>query len=275
VERAQFTAEVAGGSLVGSVAGEGRQVLLLHGGPGLSIGYLDDLLPELDGMRVATYQQRGLAPSTAREPYDVGVQVSDVVAVLDALGWERPLVLGHSWGGHLLLHLLASRPDRVAAAVVVDPVGCVGDGGQAEFEAEMGRRTPPSALARALEIEQREEAGLATEAELQESLRLFWPAYFADPASAAPRPETQISSEAFLQTLASLDGTLPELAERLRGCAVPTRFVHGALSPMPVTASTDSAALWAAAEVDVVPGAGHFIWLEAPGAVRRSLDLLG
>jgi len=274
VERDQFTAEVAGGSLVGSVAGEGRRVLLLHGGPGLSNGYLDDLLPELDGMRVATYQQRGLAPSTAREPYDVGVQVADVVAVLDALGWERPTVIGHSWGGHLLLHLIASRPDRVAAALVVDPLGAVGDGGQAEFEAELARRTPPGSRARATEIDERAMAGEATEAELAESLRLLWPAYFADPAGAGPMPAIDLSVEAYAGTIESLTALLPGLADRLRGCSVPTRFVHGAGSPMPATASSDVADL-IGAEVDVVPGAGHFIWLEAPGAVRRSLDLLG
>jgi pimeloyl-ACP methyl ester carboxylesterase len=54
---------------------------------------------------------------------------------------------------------------------------------------------------------------------------------------------------------------------------VPTRFVHGAASPMPATASTDTAKL-VGAPVDVVPDAGHFLWLEAPGAIRRNLDSL-
>jgi len=33
--------------------------------------------------------------------------VADVVEVLDQLAWQAPVVIGHSWGGHLLLHLLA------------------------------------------------------------------------------------------------------------------------------------------------------------------------
>ena len=137
MERTAFSAAVAGGTLVGLVGGAGREVLLLHGGPGLGHDILAGLPPELEWLRVATYQQRGLAPSTAREPYDVDVQVADVVAVLDTLGRERPVVLGHSWGGHLLLHLIASRPDRVSAALVVDPLGAVGDGGMGRFEAEL------------------------------------------------------------------------------------------------------------------------------------------
>ena len=40
-----------------------------------------------------------------------------------------------------------------------------------------------------------------------------------------------------------------------------------------MTASTDTAALMGA-DVDVLPGVGHFPWLEERGCVRRSLDRL-
>jgi len=39
-------------------------VLLLHGGPGMT-DYMQSLLPELDGYRAASFQQRGLAPIDA------------------------------------------------------------------------------------------------------------------------------------------------------------------------------------------------------------------
>ena len=65
------------------------------------------------------------------------------------------------------------------------------------------------------------------------------------------------------------------LAGRLRDCPVPTVFVHGGASPMPVTASTDTAAVMGSrASVVVVPGSGHLVWHENPGAVRRALDSL-
>jgi len=102
----------------------GKPTLVLHGGPGLPWTYLEPLVEELaPAYAVATYQQRGLPPSTAARPYDVPTQVADVVAVLDALGWERPVVAGHSWGGHLLLHLLVTHPERLRAALVLDPLG--------------------------------------------------------------------------------------------------------------------------------------------------------
>jgi proline iminopeptidase len=270
VER--FEVPVHGGTLVGSVIGDGPEVLLLHGGPGLS-DYFDGLMPELEGLRVARYQQRGLDPSTAREPYDVAVQVADVIAVLDHLGWARPLVLGHSWGGHLLLHVLASRPERVGAALVVDPVGAVGDGGGVEFGAELERRLPDAVRARAVELDRRAMAGAGTEGEALDSLMLLWPAYFSAWDRAPAPPPIAIGLEAYAATMQSMTTELPGLAARLRDVRVPTRFVHGELSPMPVTASTDSAALLGA-EVDVVPDCGHFQWLEAPGSVRRNVDVL-
>ena len=272
----RFEVAVEGGRLAGSVTGQGDPVLVLHGGPGLPWTYLEPLVEELaPAYRVAAYQQRGLPPSTAAAPYDVRTQVADVAAVLDALGWERAVVAGHSWGGHLLLHALVEMPGRIAAAVVIDPLGGVGDGGEAAFDAEMSRRTPPESVARAEELDKRAMEGHGTDDDLAESLAIFWPAYFAEPAAAPPFPALSFSVEAYAGTFESLHAELPGLAARLAGLAVPTLFVHGGGSPMPVTASTDTAeAIGAAATVEVIAGAGHFPWHERPGALRASLDRL-
>ena len=61
-----------GGVLGGWRAGTGARVLLLHGGPGLDFGYMDELAEELgDRFELAAYQQRGLAPSTTEGPFEV------------------------------------------------------------------------------------------------------------------------------------------------------------------------------------------------------------
>ncbi|WP_040399900.1 alpha/beta fold hydrolase [Cellulomonas massiliensis] len=58
----------------------------------------------------------GSDPLPGRTVADAG---HDVAAVLDALGAERCLVVGHSGGGPHALAAAAALPDRVAAAVVV------------------------------------------------------------------------------------------------------------------------------------------------------------
>jgi pimeloyl-ACP methyl ester carboxylesterase len=101
----QFEAAVPEGILSGWASGAGEPVLLLHGGPGLT-DYTEGLAEELaSAYTVYRYQQRGLEPSTTAGPFDVETHMKDVVAVLDALGLEKVWLVGHSWGGHLVLHL--------------------------------------------------------------------------------------------------------------------------------------------------------------------------
>jgi pimeloyl-ACP methyl ester carboxylesterase len=261
--------------LRGWVQGDGTPLLLLHGGPGLSYDYLDGVAEELSGCgSVAAYQQRGLAPSGLDGPFTVADHCADVGRVLDGLGWDRAVMVGHSWGGHLALHVAVTAPQRVAGVLALDPLGGVGDGGSQDFEAEMFRRTPEDVRQRAQELDERAMRGEGSEADALESLRLVWPAYFPS-WSAAPRmPPIRLSVAGYAETWVSVLAELPRLEAALPGIDVPVGFVVGAASPMPSTASTDTAALIPGAWVEVVPGAGHFPWMDAPGCVRAGLRRL-
>ena len=256
--------------LAGWVTGSGRAVLLVHGGPGMT-DYMESLLPELDGYGVASFQQRGVAPSTLAGPFDVPTLRGDVIDVLDTLGWEAPAMIGHSWGGHLLLHVMAVAPTRVGAVLAVDPLGGVGDGGLSAFQVELFRRLPQPTVARLKELDALEAVRPLTPAERLEAMEIAWPGYFSSLAVAQPIPQTGHAPSD--ESWASIRAELPGLAARLRDCTVPIRFVHGALDPLPVTASTEIADVLGAT-VDVLVDNGHFPWLEDPGCVRRSLDRL-
>lgn len=269
----QFEAIVDGGAIVGHVQGTGPRLLLVHGGPGLSGEYIEDLAGELtDAYEVAWYQQRSLAPSVEVGPYTVEQHVADLAAVLDALAWPDAWLVGHSWGGHLVVAAAVAIPDRVQGVVPVDPLGSAGDGGDAEFEATMLERTGPEDRERARILDERALSGEGTPADALESLRLFWPAYYADPAAAPPMPPIRLSVESYAETFASIIEGRAALEAALPAITVPVHLVHGSASPMPVSASIDTAALIPGATVDVVEGAGHFIWHERPGAVRAVLD---
>ncbi len=187
--RETFTVETPAGSLAGWVGGSGPRVLLLHGGPGLSFEYLDELAAELGpGFCVAAYQQRGLEPSTLDGPFTIAQAVDDAIAVLDGLGWDRALVIGHSWGGQLALRLAAGRPDRVLGSLAIDPVGVVGDGGIGGFEAEIVARTPKARRRRARDLDELAMSGRGTPEQALESLRIVWGSYFANPENVPPMP---------------------------------------------------------------------------------------
>ena len=266
---------VAAGDLAGWVAGDGHPVLLLHGGPGLPFDYLDGLAAELgDGYRVAAFQQRGLAPSSTTGAFTIAEAVTDVVAVLDALGWDRAHVVGHSWGGHLLAHLLVARPDRLLGALILDGLGTTGDGGESAFEAELLARTPEADRRRAHELDQRAMAGEGSEQDVQESLGLLWPAYFAARDHVMAMPEMRASIPAYSGLWDDIRARLPQLEGALANVAAPVAVVHGTGSPMPVAASRATADAIPGATLTVVEGAGHFPWFERPGSVRDALAAL-
>jgi pimeloyl-ACP methyl ester carboxylesterase len=271
----EFTTHDDGPLIAGRRAGSGPPVLLLHGGPGLGFDYLRDLADELAQENdVAWYQQRGQEPSAAERPYTVATDVGDARRVLDALGWQRAYLVGHSWGGHLALHVAEAMPERLLGVLAVDPLGPIGDGRWPEFDEEIFSRTPEPVRARAREIDELSMAGAVDDDLALEGMRLVWPAYFAEPERAPPMPELRIASERSAEMVPSILAELPALEAGLPGISVPVGFVHGSRSPMPVAASTDGAERIPRAWVEVVEGAGHFVWVEAPGAVRASLRRL-
>jgi proline iminopeptidase len=274
--RETFSVAAAGGELGGWLAGAGPPALLLHGGPGLSFDYLDDLGDELASeFRVAAYQQRGLEPSTVDGPFTVPQAVEDAIAVLDGLHWERALVVGHSWGGQLALRLTAGHPDRVLGALAVDPLGVVGDGGQAAFEAEMGARTARADRQRSRELDDRAMAGQGTPEDFLESLRLVWPAYFPDPDNVPPMPPIRMSVEAYSGIINEVTDDTDRLAAALAETSVPYGVLAGAASPMPWgQAARATVDLSPHAFLKVIPAAGHFPWLDEPGCVRAALRRL-
>jgi pimeloyl-ACP methyl ester carboxylesterase len=275
-EREGFTVEATGGTLGGWVVGDGVPVLLLHGGPGLSYEYLDGLADELGtGFRVAAFQQRGLEPSTLDGPFTIPQAIDDVVAVLDGLGWAQVVLVGHSWGGHLVLRAAAAHPDRLRGVLAVDPIGVVGDGGTAAFEAEISARTPKEGRVRAQELDERAMAGQGTADDGLEGLAIVWPAYFADPDNAPPMPPIRLSVEAYSGLISEMTDGLEEVAAALGNGTVPYGVVAGASSPIPWgQAARTTAELSPRAFLSVVPAAGHFPWLEVSGSVRAALQRL-
>jgi pimeloyl-ACP methyl ester carboxylesterase len=269
----EFRAEVPGGAITAWQAGTGPAVLILHGGPGLS-DYTAPLAAEFtDAFGVIRYQQRGLAPSTTSGPFDIGQHVADAIAVLDAAEAERAYLVGHSWGGHLALHLAVQHPARLLGLVIADPLGAIGDGGAGDMGRNLTARTPPGLAARARELDERAMAGQGTAADARESLAIVWPGYFSAPQAAPPMPALDISVDCYAATFGSIQEHFEQqtLERRLPALNVPTVFVLGADSPIPPEHGTATAALIPGARCQIEPECGHFIWLERPGAMRQAL----
>lgn len=96
-------------------------VVLLHGFPESSHSWRHQMAPLAEaGYHVLAPDQRGYGRSTA--PREVGAYAGklltdDVCALLDDVGVEQAIVVGHDWGAFLAWHMGATRPERCRAVV--------------------------------------------------------------------------------------------------------------------------------------------------------------
>ena len=111
--------------------GHGFPVLLIApGGMRSSIEFWDSTpwnpIEHLsDDYRVVAMDQRNAGASRGPVPADSGWDTfpGDQLALLDHLGIDEFAVLGMCIGGPYILNLLATTPDRVVAAVALQPIG--------------------------------------------------------------------------------------------------------------------------------------------------------
>jgi pimeloyl-ACP methyl ester carboxylesterase len=174
VDEDQFDLPIDAGILHGHRGGSGAPALLLHGGAAVP-DYLGECAILLNGLfSTIRYTQRGTPPSEAGPPYSVESHVADAMAVLDAFGIDRAWAIGHSWGGHLALHIALAHPEWLLGLLLVDPLGA-DPGVFGEQDANLRRGLTKAQIARIALVEQRRRAGEVTEAELVERFALIWP----------------------------------------------------------------------------------------------------
>ncbi len=99
--------------------GEGPLVVLCHGFPELAYSWRRQV-PALAaaGYRVLAPDMRGYGGSSAPaevEAYDVISLCGDMCGLLDALGEQEALFVGHDWGAWLVWQLAVLHPERVRA----------------------------------------------------------------------------------------------------------------------------------------------------------------
>jgi pimeloyl-ACP methyl ester carboxylesterase len=102
-------------------AGEGFPVVLAHGFPELSYSWRHQLPALADaGFHAIAPDQRGYGRSSrppAIEDYDILHLTDDLLGVLDDLGEERAVFVGHDWGALVVWQMALLHPDRVEAVV--------------------------------------------------------------------------------------------------------------------------------------------------------------
>lgn len=274
--------------------GDGEDVVVVHGGPGIAPERPWRAAERLPGLRLHFYHQRGCGLSTrpitappagstyrrmveAEARLGLAQQVADLERIRRLLGRERLVLVGHSFGALIAALYAAEFPERVRALVLVAPAPL--------FEVP----TPEGdlfALIRArLPADRRQEfeAYLKAffdfpellkldEARLSAFLGRLAP-FYAEAAGLPWKPEgpgPALGGWMQLGVYLSL-GRRHDWRGSMRAVTVPVLVVHGEQDLQPRAASERIAGLFPAGRLAVVTGGGHFVFDEAPEAFAATV----
>ncbi|WP_433246184.1 alpha/beta fold hydrolase [Streptosporangium sp. CA-135522] len=106
--------------------GTGRPLVALHGHMSEGASFADLAAALAPEWRVIAPDQRGHGESDRAADYSREGYVADVVALLDHLGLDRTVILGHSLGGINTYQLAARHPERVSAFVNAEGAASLG-----------------------------------------------------------------------------------------------------------------------------------------------------
>ena len=112
--------ELADTTIKYAVAGAGAPVLLIQGVGLAGQGWQ----PQVEGLRgefsLLSFDHRGIDGNLdGTSNLTIGQMAEDVVALLDAVGWESAHIVGHSMGGLVAQELALTQPKRVRSLALL------------------------------------------------------------------------------------------------------------------------------------------------------------
>jgi pimeloyl-ACP methyl ester carboxylesterase len=244
-------------------------LICLHGGPGFDHSGFKPIFSRLaDLVQIIYYDHRGHGRSDERPraEWTLDTWADDVVRLCDALGIEKPIVLGQSFGGFVAQHYLARHPGHASKVI-------------------LSSTAPNMRMARKLAMF--EKLGGAPARELAEAFwskptPANWAAYWAGCRtlynSTAPR-DPFASQRTLLREdilLHFVDGETRSM-DLLAGLALaqcPVLVMAGEDDPVcPLADARDMAAALPAPWSELVsfPGVGHGAWRDDPEAAFATL----
>jgi proline iminopeptidase len=234
-------------------------VVLVHGGPGV----YDHSYFKPDFGRLAEYAQvvyldlrgHGRSDWGAVDGWSFEACADDVRSFCDTVGIARPIVLGHSMGGPVVLLYGARHPAHAAGLVV--------QSGFARWDAsrmvEGFRRVAGDDVA---EVARRSYAGESVPDEEWGRVFAAFGRHLPDEEREAHTPQNLDLNTRGMELIRRLD-----IVDQLNRIESPTLVSVGELDPVtPVAAAEEIVAALpvGVASLEVVEAAGHFTWMDAP-----------
>jgi proline iminopeptidase len=273
--------------------GEGRNVLILHGGPGAP--YIEPwtgLEPLTGTYRFHYYDQRGCGEST--RPIDtfssnnyyenmttldrtlgLGAQIADIERIRRLLDEDKLILIGHSWGGFLAALYAAEFPDRVDALILISPADVLVMPQQSGGLFELVRQRLPAQRQADFEAYLQEYLDFGdifakSEVDLVALNQEFGKYYQA--AVGTPLPEQGRPGGWMVQAMYFSMGRRHDYREALKAVRVPVLVIHGAEDLQAEETTRLYVEALPKARFEVIEEAGHFSFLEQPDVFAKTVS---
>lgn len=264
--------------------GQGKPIILLHGGPDFNYDYfLPDMDRLSDAFRLIYYDQRGRGRSSVNvQPEDISIEseIADFEALREYFRLESCALLGHSWGGLLALEYAIHHPGCVSHLILLNT---------APVSHEDYLLLRQDRRERAADDIKRLKAIASTagfqHGELDSEVE-YYRIHFSKTIRQAEQLEKVVkrlrvsfTSEDILKAR-EIEGRLYSQTWFLSGynllpllmqLNVPTLIIHGDHDIIPVECAVHIAQAIPASRLVLLPETGHFSFLEDPDGVRREI----
>lgn len=252
-------------------------VVLIHGATGNLNDMTFDLAPRLaDRFRVIAFDRPGLGYTERPEArgWDPAVQARVLRGAAEALGVERPVLVGHSWGAAVAMAWAVQTPEAVAGVVAVSGATMPYDDGEnGPWTHIVTSRLAAGIGVRVLKARVEDDGGRAT---LE---RIFRPQEPPEGYLDHLQPELLLRPESFranVEDIVRLDAALARLAPRYDDLDVPVEVLHGTADRIvgPTIHAEPLAERLPRAELRLFEGVGHMLHHARPEAVVAAVERL-
>ncbi len=271
-------AAVNGSELYYRVMGEGKPLIFLHGGPGLSHEYFFPHVEALaNDFKLIFYDQRASGKSSKNVPPE-SVNIENFVRDLDGIreyfGLEKVSLLGHSWGGLLALHYALDYPGRVDRVVLVDsaPPNSALDVLNRKTQ---GQRRSEEDIEMIQEImgseafQKMEPQAITRYFQVSEKVKFFNPDLMSK--MRLTLDEDKIQKLMWVGQLMNSYLDDYDIAEDLTAIAVPVLIIHGDYDTIPLESAEIIHSRISGSKLLVIKDCGHFPFIEAPEIFLREV----
>jgi proline iminopeptidase len=287
VEPLETRIPVGGASLYARATGQGRAIIVVHGGPDFDHRYfLPDLDRLADAFRLIYYDQRGRGRSADNvRPEDVTLtsEVDDLDKVGQHFRLEVPALLGHSWGALLALEYALRYPAHVSHLILMNPAPA------SASDFALTRKAYLEKLGEEMEGQRKIVASAPYQAGEPEAVSARYRIHFK-PALKRPADYERLMAamkaafmsqgrQGIVKARAVEDQLMRDtwqkpgydLLTKLRDLRIPTVVIAGDQDFIPLEVAEHIAHAIPNAKLAAIQNCGHFAYLERADEVRREL----